>query len=62
MKNCQRIGRYREVSSGKEVNVYTGLDKSEIVKYYLFRGERVIISDADFSGKWVEVLSQKEHR
>lgn len=58
LTNIKNVGRFRNTETNKEVNVKKGRKKGYGVDilYYLYRGNRIIISDMDFySPKYVEV-------
>mgnify|MGYP001210686546 CR=1 FL=1 len=50
LENIRPLGRYRNVKTGKEYNVKTGRQKGRSIDtlFYVYRGERQIISDAEF--------------
>jgi len=58
LTNIRGVGRYRNVDTGKEVNVKTGrnLQRGTDLLFYLYRGKRQYISDRDFyGGMWVKI-------
>ena len=58
LTNIKSVGRFRNTETNKEYNVKKGKQKGRSVDilYYLYRGNRIIISDMDFySPKYVKV-------
>lgn len=58
LTDIRNVGRYKEVATGKTVNVKQGRNASRKTDllYYLHRGSRVFITDCDFySIAWVKV-------
>jgi len=58
LTNIKNVGRYRNTETNKEYNVKKGrqIGRSVDILYYLYRGNRIIISDMDFySPKYVKV-------
>ena len=58
LTNIRNVGRYRNTETNKEYNIKKGRKKGYGVDilYYLYRGNRIIISDMDFySPKYVKV-------
>ena len=53
LSNIRSLGRYRNVETGKECNVKKGrnMQRGTEVLFYLYRGQRQFISDADFYSK-----------
>ncbi|MFT7614315.1 MAG: hypothetical protein ACI9J3_003297 [Parvicellaceae bacterium] len=54
LTNIRSVGRYTNPETGNHVNVKKGkhVDRSVDTLYYLVRGSRVIINDADFYRAW----------
>jgi hypothetical protein len=59
LSNIKPIGRFKNSDSKKEVNLKSGKNRQRGTDhiFYLYRGQRVFVSDADFysNKKWIRV-------
>ena len=57
LTQIRSLGRYRNKTTGKEYNMKTGrqLSRSTNVIFYLFRNNRMIISDSDFYNNYEKI-------
>ena len=53
LTNCRIVGRYA-MPDGRIVNVHKGhrIERGTDILYWLYRGKRILISDAEFSESW----------
>ena len=56
LTNIIPIGRFKNIETGKEYNLKKGrnLERGTDVVFYLFRGQRVFVSDSDFYKKYIK--------
>ena len=51
LKNIRPLGRYKNVATGQQYNVHKGQDRDKGTDhyFYIYRGKRTYITDADFN-------------
>lgn len=54
LKNLRKLGRFINPETGRLVNVHKGrkIGYGVEVLFYLYRGSRIFITDADFYHNW----------
>ncbi len=60
LSNIRQIGRFENPQNKREYNVWKGrnMQRGTDHLFYLYMGKRMLISPADFYGKWKQVQSK----
>lgn len=58
LSNIRSVGRFKNEINGKAYNIYKGrnIARKTDVLFYLYRGKRMFVSDADFYSHYKPVI------